>query len=363
MIRIPGLIDTHVHMRDPGQTHKEGFDTGTAAALAGGYTSIVVMPNTTPPVTDVIGLAQAREAAKNKARCDYGFFAAASTDNMATVASLAPQVCGLKIWLDSSFGNLLIKDGRKIETHVRNWPANRPIVAHAEGGGKLSLGFLLFLSQVYNKRVHILHVATKDEILLIRAAKEKGVPVTCETAPQYLVLTQDDISSIGAGFSETRPRLGTPRDRDALLKNLDIIDCFATDHAPHTVEEKIGSADQEPSPGYPGLETSLGLLLGLFHEGYLEIDELVKKMHTNPRQIFNLPNQEETYTEVDLDETWVVNAKEFHSRCKWTPFEGMKLKGRVKRVVIRGKPAYEEGKVLSLPACGREMLPLSLHTT
>jgi carbamoyl-phosphate synthase/aspartate carbamoyltransferase/dihydroorotase len=143
---------------------------------------------------------------------------------------------------------------------------------------------------------------------------------------------------------------------------LDVIDCFATDHAPHTSSEKDSA---EPPPGYPGLETALGILLNAVAEGRLSLEDLVQRMHAGPRRIFGLSRQPETYLEVDTDSRWEVRAVELHSRCGWTPFEGMLLRGRVRRVVVRGRPAFLDGEVLTPPGSGQllwaETLPSILE--
>ncbi len=151
---------------------------------------------------------------------------------------------------------------------------------------------------------------------------------------------------------EVRPRLATQSDVDALWENLDVIDCFATDHAPHTVAEKDS---ETPPPGFPGLETMLPLLLTAVNEKRLTLDFLIEKLHTAPRHIFNMPEQPETWVEVDENAEYEIRAADMHSRCGWTPFEGWKVKGKVTKVVLRGKVAYEDGKVLAEPGSGRNI--------
>jgi carbamoyl-phosphate synthase / aspartate carbamoyltransferase / dihydroorotase len=183
--------------------------------------------------------------------------------------------------------------------------------------------------------------------------------VTCEVGPHHLFLTTEDIPALGFGRSEVRPRLATPADRDALWQNMDIIDCFATDHAPHTLEEKDS---QNPPPGFPGLETALPLLLSAVHEGRLTMDELVERMYTNPRRIFGLPEQPETYVDLDLEAAWEIRAADGHSRCGWTPFEGQKVRGRVQRVVLRGKEVFRDGQVLAPAGFGQNLRqPAGIH--
>jgi carbamoyl-phosphate synthase/aspartate carbamoyltransferase/dihydroorotase len=353
MLTLPGLIDPHVHLREPGGTHKEDFDTGTAAALAGGFTAVLAMPNTRPPLTDRRSLALAQQAGGAKARCDYALFLGAGDDNAASAASLAPQVVGLKIYMDQTFGPLRLESLATLHTHVAAWPPSRPIVAHAEG---VSLAAILMLARLYDRAIHVAHVSRREEILLIRAAKEKGWRVTCEATPHHLFLSQVDIPLLGDRRSEVRPSLATPADREALWANLDVIDCFATDHAPHTAAEKEGP---DPPPGFPGLETALGLFFRAVNDGRLTVDELVARMHTNPRRIFGLPVQPETSVEVDARAEWQVIAGDFHSRSGWSPFEGMTLTGRVRRVTLRGRPAFRDGEVLAAPGTGLDLAPLS----
>jgi len=351
MIRLPGLIDPHVHLREPGGTHKEDFDSGTAAALAGGFTAVLAMPNTQPPLTDDRSLEEAKGAARRKARCDYALFLGAGADNAGAAASLASQVCGLKMYLDQTYGPLRLDDLSTIRQHVAAWPAGRPVAVHAEGR---SLAAILLFSALADRPIHVCHVSRREEITLIRNAKEKGLRVTCEVTPHHLFLTEDDIPRLGAGRSEVRPRLASADDRAALWENLEVIDCFATDHAPHTAAEKDGA---NPPPGFPGLETALGLLLTAVGEGRLSLDDVVRRMHANPRRIFGLPEQADTFIEVEPDEIWEVGADRLYTRCRWTPFEGMRLRGRVRRVVVRGRPAFAMGEVLAAPGMGIDLMP------
>jgi carbamoyl-phosphate synthase/aspartate carbamoyltransferase/dihydroorotase len=150
-------------------------------------------------------------------------------------------------------------------------------------------------------------------------------------------------SALRSGRREVRPRLATQRDVDSLWENLDVVDCFATDHAPHTLEEKDS---ENPPPGFPGLETALPLLLGAVDEKRLTLDDLVQKMHTNPKKIFHLPDQPETWIEVDENVEYEIKASEQFTRCGWTPFEGWKVTGKVRKIILRGRTAFEDGKIL-----------------
>ena len=351
MLELPGLIDPHVHLREPGGTHKEDFDTGTAAALAGGFTTVLAMPNTKPPLAEAAGLELARAAARAKARCDYGLFLGAGEGNLEAARELAPQVCGLKVYMDQTYGPLRMGSLSALLAHFKHWPGPGPIACHAEGR---SLAVVLALAQLFERRIHICHVSLGVELELIRLAKQRGAQVTCEVTPHHLFLSQADLADIGPGQAEVRPRLAPPDDVAALWEGLEWVDCFATDHAPHTLQEKEGT---EPPPGYPGLETALGLLYGAVREKRLSLEDLVRRMHTNPRQIFGLPAQLETWIDFDEQAAWEVRAADLHSRCGWTPFEGMKLSGRVRRVTLRGRLAYQDGELLAPMGYGQDLVP------
>jgi carbamoyl-phosphate synthase/aspartate carbamoyltransferase/dihydroorotase len=349
IIKLPGLIDPHVHVREPGGTHKEDWKTATSAALAGGFTTILAMPNTQPPVTDDETLNMALSAAHSKARCDYAQFLGAGPENLESLTDLGPQTAGLKMYLDQTYGPLRLDDMSLWMEHFKRWPRELPIVAHAEGR---TLAAVILLAAINDRTIHLAHVSLREEILLIRAAKEKGIKVTCEVAPHHLFLTKADIASIGIGLSEVRPRLASSADQEALWKNLDVIDCFATDHAPHTLEEKNG---ENPPPGFPGLETALPLLLTAVKEGRLTMQDLIVHMYSKPQQIFNIPEQPETWVEVDIDEDWEIQAEVFFTRCGWTPFEGRKVHGRVRRVVLRGREVFRDGQVIAHPGFGQNI--------
>jgi len=346
---MPGLIDPHVHMREPGATYKEDWDSGTAAALAGGFTTILAMPNTQPPITDASSLSAVLEFARDKARCDYGQYVGAGPDNAKTLPSLAKNSAGLKMYLDQTYGPLRLDNLELWMAHFAHWPKGMPLAAHAEGR---NMAAVILLAALYDRPLHLCHVSLKEEILVIRAAKEKGLKITCEVTPHHLFLTEEDIDIIGAGRSEVRPRLASAADQEAIWKNLDVVDCFASDHAPHTLSEKDGS---NPPPGFPGLETALPLFLTAVYEGRLTIDDLITRMHTNPKHIFHLSEQPETWIEVDPTAPTEIQSEHFYSRCSWTPFEGWKGRGRLGTVYLRGNPVYRDGKVLASPGTGKNV--------
>jgi carbamoyl-phosphate synthase/aspartate carbamoyltransferase/dihydroorotase len=233
-----------------------------------------------------------------------------------------------------------------------------PIVAHSESR---TMAAVILLAALFDRPVHIAHVSLREEILVIRKAREQGVQVTCEVAPHHLVLTEADIASMAApGRGEVRPRLAALADQDALWENLDVIDCFATDHAPHTLAEKDG---ENPPPGFPGLETALPLLLTAVHAGRLSLEDVTLRLVDNPRRIFNLPEQEDTWIEVDADAEYRLSAQGAYTRCGWTPFEGMPVRGRVARVVLRGAEVFQDGQVLAAPGTGRDLRAVALKGT
>ncbi|XP_048841170.1 CAD protein [Brienomyrus brachyistius] len=349
LIRLPGLIDVHVHLREPGATHKEDFSSGTAAALAGGITMVCAMPNTTPAVIDANSLATVQKLAKAGCRCDYALYLGASSDNATLLPTIASSSAGLKMYLNDTYSTLKMDNVSLWMEHFEKWPAHLPIVAHAE---KQTVAAILMVAQLYQRPVHICHVAKKEEIFIIRAAKQRGIQVTCEVAPHHLFLCEDNVADIGEGRAQVRPMLGTREDMEALWENLDIIDCFATDHAPHTVKEKD---TENPPPGYPGLETMLPLLLTAVSKGRLTIEDIVKRLYDNPRRIFSLPPQENTYVEVDLEQEWTIPSHMQFTKSKWTPFKGMSVKGKVRRVVLRGEVAYIDGQVLVAPGYGQDV--------
>lgn len=349
MVKLPGFIDVHVHLREPGATYKEDFDSGTAAALAGGVTMVCAMPNTAPAIVDRQAFELVQELAGKGARCDYALFVGASSTNYGTINELAPQAAALKMYLNETFMTLKLTDMIVWQKHLSNWPKRAPLCVHAE---QQSTAAVILLASLVDRPIHICHVARKEEILIIKAAKEKGIKITCEVCPHHLFLSTGDLDRIGHGKGEVRPVLCSPEDQQALWDNMDVIDVFATDHAPHTKQEK---ESENPPPGFPGLETILPLLMTAVNEGRLSLEDLIAKFYKNPKRIFGLPEQPNTYVEVDFNEEWIIPESPPHSKARWTPFAGMKVKGRVHRVVLRGETAFVDGVVLANPGYGQNV--------
>lgn len=340
LTRLPGLADVHVHLRTPGGEHKEDFFTGTAAAIAGGFTTLLAMPNTIPPLVTRETLHAVRQQAQTEALCDVHFYAGASPDNLEALPELAQDAVGLKIYADQTFGPLRVDNLATLLACFQRWPRNKPIAMHAEGR-TVAVG--IGLAAAFEQHVHFCHVSRKDEITLIAAAKERGLPITCEVAPHHLFLTAADAERLGP-LGDMRPRLAAQSDVDALWTNLDVIDCIATDHAPHTLAEKRGT---DAPPGVPGLETALPLMLTAVAAGRLSLARLVALMAHNPRRIFGLPEQPQTWIEVDLNAAYTLGDAELHTKCKWTPFSGMPVQGKLRHVQLRGRTMIKDGFIVS----------------
>ena len=366
-LRLPGLVDAHVHLREPGYTHKEDFFSGTAAALAGGVTVVLDMPNTNPPTATPERLSDKARLAAAKAVCDVGLFVGATNTHADAYLPVAKHACALKIYVSDTFGSLRIDTLEMMHRLFRTWAeqAERdgyrrdgktaglgPITVHAE---ELMLPVCLALADIYGTPLHIAHVSRRSEIELIRAAKEHGHTVTCEATPHHLFLSSDDVPRLG-NRGDMRPRLATPDDVAALWENLAYIDLFATDHAPHTLAEKgfgVAEVPSAPPPGVPGVETMLPLLLTAVHEGRLSLEDVVQRCTANPRRIYGLPEQPNTWVDVDVDARYTLDDEGQKTAVRWSAFAGKEVYGRVEQVTLRGEPVYADGKLLAQPGSGR----------
>jgi dihydroorotase (multifunctional complex type) len=360
LLVFPGLIDPHVHLREPGGEHKEDFTSGTRAAVAGGFATVLAMPNTSPPLTDHETLAQARALAAAKAVCEIGFFVGATEDNAEEAARLK-DVAGLKLYMGSSTGSLLVTDLAGQSAHFEHYPGvvavhaeDEEAVAHFAKKGlrrpplcaTLAVSRALALAERFGTRLHICHVSTAHELALIRDAKARGANVTCEVTPHHLFLTAEDETRLGS-LAQMNPPLRSPENADALWENLDVIDCVATDHAPHTLEEKHGAT---PPVGVPGLETALPLMLTAAHEGRLSLQEIARLMAEGPACVFGLERKGRIAPGYDADlalanpeVVWAIGERPLHTKCGWSPFEGRKVRGCVERVFLRGREVYTQG--------------------
>lgn len=374
LLVLPGLVDAHVHLREPGDEHKEDLTSGTRAALAGGVTTVLGMPNTSPPIIDAGSLKNVIGLAERKAVCDFGFFLGATSDNVQKTNRLAKAV-GLKVYMGSSTGSLLVSDFGGQYSHFRTYAPDRVIAVHAEDEmavrwfarqgqrrpplcASLDTARALVFAEQLGRRVHICHVSTSQEIALVRAAKARGVPVTCEVAPHHMFLTDEVQWRLGP-LAKMNPPLRPSEDMDALWKNLDVIDIIASDHAPHTREEKQAGVADAPA-GVPGLETTLPLLLTASGRGRLMLSDLIRLTSSGPAEIFGLarkgrlaPGYDADLVFVNPEARWTIRDEQMRTKCGWTPFAGWTVKGRVEQVYLRGQLAYADGEVMIEPGYGK----------
>lgn len=345
LIRLPGLVDIHVHLRDPGQTHKETFLTGTSAALAGGFTTVFDMPNNATPVVDAEVLEAKRLSAKEQVVCDAGFHFGSLGDNLDQFEAVQDQVSGLKLYLNVTTGGYKI-DAEYLTKIFTAWPKGKPILLHAEAD---VIEVAMKVAGETGQTVHVCHVSSQAELSPILAARGRGVNVTCGVTPHHLFLNADDAKRLG-NFGEVRPVLKPQSDVDYLWEHFAEIDVVESDHAPHTVSEKEAGVF-----GFPGLETTLPLMLEAERAGKLTRADVLAKLSDGPRRIMGLAADDTTFIEVEPVE-FEIAAGGMQTRAAWTPFAGRTGFGRVKRVTVRGTAVYEGSKVVAAPGSGR-LLP------
>jgi dihydroorotase-like cyclic amidohydrolase len=342
LLTLPGLVDVHVHLRDPGQTHKEDFYTGTAAALAGGFTDVFDMPNNAEPIVSERALEEKLASARRQIVCDVGLYFGSLGDNLDEFKQVQDRVRGLKLYLNVTTGGYLL-DPEHLTKIFRAWSSPKPILLHAEAD---VIRTALTVTAETGQATHVCHVSSRAELEPIMEAKRAGLPVTCGATPHHLFLTDKDRERLG-NLGLMKPELKPQADVDFLWANFDEIDVVESDHAPHTLAEK-----ETGTFGVPGLETTLPLMLQAEREGRLTRGQLVAKLAVAPREILGLTSDEGTFVEVEPVE-FKITGKGFLSKAKWTPFEGMTGFGRVKRVALRGTTVFEGGKVLAKPGSGR----------
>lgn len=336
LVKLPGLIDPHVHLREPGATQKEDFETGTKAAIAGGYTTVLDMPNNPIATVSPEALQEKINLASNKIYCDVGFHFGASGKSVQYFQEVAPKVFGLKVYMNQTTGDLLMEDDRTLEAVFSGWPKEKPLLVHAEGD---TLQKAISLAKKFGNKLHVCHVSLKEEVELIKDAKMEDLEISCEVSCHHLFLTDEDVKRLGS-FGMMKPPLSSKADQEALWEALvdGTIDMIGSDHAPHTKEEKLG---EKPAYGVPGLETTLPLLLTAVNDGRLTIERLIELTSTNPRKVFGIPEQPETDVEVDMEENWTIDDKNLQTKCGWTPFADMKVTGKVKKVTLRGEVVFD----------------------
>jgi len=342
LLKLPGLVDVHVHLREPGATQKEDFETGTRAAIAGGYTQILDMPNNVPPTITPEALDDKIKRAKGRIWCDLGFNFGATADSVKYFSKISKKAFGLKVYMNQTTGPLLIEKDQDRDLIFKSWQSDLPIMVHAEGE---TVEVAIKLAKKYQKKLHVCHVVY-DQIKTIENARKNGVNVTCEVAPHHLFLNKDDVKRLGP-LGIMKPPLLAKKDQEKLWEELEKIDMISTDHAPHTLEEKYDR--ENPKFGVPGLETTLPLMLFAVSKGFLSIKRLTDMTSINPRKIFHLPVQPNTYVIVDPKKKYKISGKNLFTKCGWTPFVGLEGRGEIKKVVIRGHTVFENGKFVANP--------------
>ena len=373
---LPGAIDVHVHFREPGYTHKEDWGTGTAAAAMGGTTTVFEMPNTHPPTRSVKELRQKQEAAR-KAHVDYGLYGLLAEDNINELPGLIEGgVNAFKCFMGNTFGNLpspstgamlegfeiIAPSGLRISLHAetasimawrqqrlmaagRNDPlahiAARPAIVAAEAVARAAE-----LAEWTGARVHILHISSAAELRPLADAKARGVEITGETCPCYLLLDTRDYARLGS-IIRVNPPVREASDSQAIWAALQsgVVDMIATDHAPHTPEEKRKDLIWQADCGFPGVETQMPLMLNEVAKGRLSLEHYVKISAENPAKSFGLwpakgriePGAEADIAVVDMDRTETIRAEALQSRGKITPFEGVEVTGVPIHTLVRGR--------------------------
>lgn len=341
--RFPGFIDAHVHLREPGAEHKEDFLTGSKAAAKGGFTFVIDMPNNPKPTVSLERLMEKIRLSDQKSLIDINFHYGTNGYNTETFGSVwdNPRVSGLKIYCNHTTGEMLVEDLALLENVFDKWESEKPILAHAEG---VQLAAVIALAKLYGRRLHICHISQAVEVELVRRAKQKGILVTAGVCPHHLFMTDKDKETEN-GYAVMKPSLETQTDQDTLWEGLrdGTIDIVETDHAPHTKEEK---EKDPPAFGVPGLETAVGLIFKAVKEGKIGGSDVTRLLHDNPKKIFSVPDQLNTYIELDPDEPYTCGEDGYETKCGWSPFDWWELYGKARRVVFKGKTILDNGKIL-----------------
>jgi carbamoyl-phosphate synthase/aspartate carbamoyltransferase/dihydroorotase len=340
------MVDAHVHLREPGATHKEDILSGTAAALAGGVVAVLDMPNNRPSTVNDAALSSKEAGFAATAVCDYGLFLGYGGGDLGPLGDCASRAVGLKLYLDETYGDLRVERA-DLASLFAAWPGPGPIALHAESPSILCA---LQLAESMGTRIHVCHVPGPDDLLRIARARDRGVAVTCEVTPHHLFLSTDDLPHLGP-YGEMKPPLLSPNEVQRFWELLDLVDIIASDHAPHTRAEKEGAS---PPPGVPGLETTLPLLLGAVDEGRLTLERAVALVCDRPLSVYGLERPAGARVEI----AWGAHAYDlphtgYHTRCGWSPFGGRKARGRVAAVYLRDECVWAEGRLLAAPGSGR----------
>lgn len=383
LLLLPGIIDDQVHFREPGLTHKGDIFSETRAAVAGGITSFMEMPNTIPQTTTIETLNHKYALGAEKSLINYSFLIGATNDNLKEVLKADPkEVCGIKIFMGSSTGNMLVDNETALRNLFKN--AHMPVSAHCEDEKIIrqniesarkkycddvpvsqhplirsreacfaSSSYAIQLAKEYNTRLHIFHLSTADEMKLFSnelPLSEKRI--TGEVCVHHLWFDDSDYEKFGSRI-KWNPAIKTMFDREALIESLnkDLIDVVATDHAPHTLEEKSNSYFKSPSGG-PLVQHSLVAMLELCHQKKFSVEKVVEKMCHNPAILFNIRERgfiREGYKAdlclVDPDDPWTVGSENILYKCGWSPFEGTTFRSKVIMTFVNGNLVYNKGSI------------------
>lgn len=383
---FPGAIDDQVHFREPGLTHKETIASGSRVAVAGGVTSFFEMPNTVPQTTTLEKLEEKFERAKATSVANYSFMFGGTNDNLEEIKKINPKTtAALKLFLGSSTGNMLVDDETVLENIFKNSPViiaahcedettiQRNLAAYKERYGDdipiekhpeirsaeacyLSSSRAVALAKKTNARLHVFHISTAKELELFSNKKPlREKKITAEVCIHHLWFNEEAYATKGT-FVKWNPSIKTEADRKALFQGLlnDKLDVIATDHAPHTREEKMNVYTQAPSGG-PLLQHALPAMLEFYHRGMISLEKIVEKMCHNPAILFQIEKRgfiREGYKAdlvlVDLNAPWVVQPGNILYKCGWSPFENTNFKSRITHTFVNGSLVYKNFKVLDV---------------
>ncbi|MEN8203510.1 MAG: dihydroorotase [Bacteroidota bacterium] len=378
---IPGVIDDQVHFREPGLTHKAEIATESKAAVSGGVTSFMEMPNTRPQTTSIGELEKKYERAAEVSMANYSFYLGATNDNIGEIKKLDPSAnCGVKVFMGSSTGNMLVDKREALERIFAESPAliathcedeitiqnnteekrkifgdDIPVSLHPEIRSEeacfLSSSLAVELAKKHNSRLHVLHLSTAKELELFQQGTDFDKKrITAEVCVHHLWFHDQDYESKGT-LIKWNPAVKTKHDRDSLLAGLlnDKLDVVATDHAPHTIEEKQSKYFKSPSGG-PLVQHSLVAMLELVHRNKLSLEKVVEKMCHAPARLFRVkdrgfiePGLKADLVLVDMEQEWTVAHKNIHYKCGWSPFEGETFHSKISHTWVNGKLVYRDG--------------------
>ena len=381
LIVLPGCIDTQVHFREPGSTDAEDLNSGSKAAVLGGITSVFEMPNTNPPTSSIIEFEKKLNLAKGRMYTNHAFYFGATPDNYKELSNLKNLVgcCGIKLFAGSSTGNLLVDKEKDIENVFNH--ASKIVSVHSEDEEILNLRKklreignvqshniwrnpecsisstrkIVRIAKKYNKKVHILHVTTKEEVDFLYQNKGN---LTFEITPQHLTLSAPDCYNKLGTYAQMNPPIRENNHQERLwyaVKN-NINDLIGSDHAPHLKEKKNKQYPDTPS-GMPGVQTLLPIMLNHVNEEKLTIKQLIRLICENPVKIFGIQNKgyikenfDADLTLIDMNKVTIIDNKHIASKCGWTPFHGKKVKGFPVFTIILGKIKMDNGKIIGEPS-------------